>query len=309
MKYTWITIGIVVALLGGWLITRSQEGAQAYCQSDGKLGSQKPIQSHRSYCVKSNASATKYEPNKAATYSFSLVDDQGSTLKDFETVHEKIMHVIVVRKDLANFQHIHPEYNESTGEFTLANLILPTDGPYRVFADFTPKTSQMGSDGQKLPVTLSEDVSVGDTSKYTAQSLGNAESIKTVNGYNVSLTTSPQPFTAGSEVKLSYSIQKDGKPVTNLEKYLGALGHTVIIKEGTLDFLHTHALSESTENQTGTVDFMATFPSPGKYKAFTQAQHSGQVFTVDFIVDVAQGAAETTSPSMDGMEDMPGMTH
>ena len=60
-------------------------------------------------------------------------------------VHEKIMHFIVIRKDLANFQHVHPDFNSSTGEFTLSNLTLPSDGEYRLFADFTPTASQMNA--------------------------------------------------------------------------------------------------------------------------------------------------------------------
>lgn len=308
-----IAIFVILVIAGAVLLANARRGSQntadgQYCGSDGKLTATKPVQSHRSYCIESSGNKT-FGVNAPSAYTFSIIDDQGNVLKDYETVHEKDMHVIVTRKDLAEFQHVHPTYNASTGEFTLSDLAFPSDGPYRIFADFTPKDSQMDPNGTKLPVTISEDVTAGGLAKYQAKALGAAETSKTIEGYQVALKTDPTAITSGTETKLSFAISKDGKPVTDLEKYLGALGHSVILKENTLDFLHTHALSESTENQTGTVDFMATFPTPGKYKAFGQFQQDGKVFTADFIIDVAEGSGEATSPEMEGTEDMPGMSH
>lgn len=308
-----IAIFIILVIAGGVLLANARRGSQSstggqYCGSDGKLITTKPVQSHRSYCIKSMSDKT-FGVNIPSAYTFSIIDDQGNALKEYETVHEKDMHVIVTRKDLAEFQHVHPNYNAATGEFTLADLTFPTDGPYRIFADFTPKDSQMDPNGDKLPVTISEDVTVGDLAKYQAKALGAAETSKTIEGYQVSLKTDSASIVSAAETKLSFVIIKDGQPVTNLDKYLGALGHSVILKENTLDFLHTHALSESTENQTGTVDFMATFPTPGKYKAFGQFQQNDKVFTADFIIDAAQGSDEAVSPEMEGIEDMPGMAH
>ncbi len=299
MRYTSIIIGIVIVLLGGWLLTRSQGNTGAYCQSNAQLGSKKPIQSHRSYCLKTDASTKTFAPNSASSYTFSLIDDQGKTLKDFETVHEKIMHVIVVRKDLAHFQHVHPEYNQATGDFTLKNLTLPTDGPYRIFADFTPASSQMGAEGMKLPVTLSKDVWVGNVAQYTTQAMGEPENMKTFDGYTVTLSSTSNPIISGAKSELSFAVAKAGKPVTNLEQYLGALGHSVILSEGDLDFIHAHALSESTANQGGTVTFATTFPKAGKYKAFTQFQHSGKVITSDFVLEVAEGERPIDAPAVD----------
>ncbi len=310
MKQTWILIILgAIIIIGGFVFFKGQRSGGQYCQSDGTLGTTKPVQSHRGYCLKSNSQGASYTPGQAATYSYSVVDDQGNTLKDFDTVHEKIMHLIVVRKDLQQFQHVHPDFNRTTGEFTLADLTFATDGPYRLFADFTPTSSQMGPDGMKLPITLNEDVTVGTLANHQAQPLGSAENRKAVADYTVNLTASPTPLTSGTESMVSFTISQNGRPVINLEKYLGALGHSVILKEGTLDFLHAHALSETVENQTGRIDFMAAFPTPGKYKAFTQFQHQGKVTTADFVVEVGQGTAGSSDADMEGMGDMPGMNH
>ena len=95
-----------------------------YCSPDGTLSSAMPIQSHRSYCIKSNSKDISFAANTPSSYSFRIVDDQGNTTKDFEITHTKQMHVIVVRKDLGFFQHVHPAFDAATGMFTLSALLF-----------------------------------------------------------------------------------------------------------------------------------------------------------------------------------------
>src|SRR5215207_600790 len=102
-----------------------------YCSPDGKLTKNKSVQSHRSFCLKAIEGASQFLPGTPTAYVFEVIDDKGNVVKDFEITHTKIMHVIVVRRDLGQFQHIHPEYDPASGEFTLSNLILPTAGEYR----------------------------------------------------------------------------------------------------------------------------------------------------------------------------------
>jgi hypothetical protein len=221
---------VVILIAGGWYFSR--QPAPSFSS----------IQSHRSFTVQSDASGKDYQPKTPASYTFSIVDDQGARVRDFATVHEKIMHVIVVRKDLAEFQHVHPDFNKATGQFTLANLTFPSDGPYRIFPDFTPASAPMGPDGRPLGVTLNEDVNVGNLANYTAQPVADSQLTKTFQNYQVDLIVTPTPIAAGQSTTLTFAINQNGKPVTNLEKYLGALGHTVVLREGDLEFLHTQPL-------------------------------------------------------------------
>lgn len=261
-----------------------------------------PIQNRRSFTLRSDASGKNYQPEQPVLYTFSLVDDQGNTAKDFVTVHEKIMHVIVVRKDLQDFQHVHPEFNQVTGKFTLANLSFSSDGPYRIFADFTPMSAQRGPDGQPLTVTIHEDVNVGTLANYKPQPLVESNRTQEFEGYQVELETNPALITAQASTTVSFTIRQNSKPVTDLEKYLGALGHSVVLREGDLEFIHTHALRDDVSRQNGTVDFQVVFPQPGKYKIFAQFQHQGDVFTTSFVVSV-EAVAGTN------MMDMPAMDH
>ena len=298
-----VAVAIVAAL--GWYATRQststpQSTATPLSETDQfgeDLTTSPVVQSHRSYTLKSDAASKNFQPKQSIAYTFSIIDDQGNTVKDFATVHEKVMHLIVVRKDLQEFQHMHPDFNKQTGQFTLADLTFPSDGAYRIFPDFTPSSTQQGPDGMPLGVTLHEDVNVGNLTNYKPQSLTDTQLSKTFQGYQVQLTPAPTPVVANTSTTLTFVINQNSKPVTNLEKYLGALGHTVVLREGDLEFLHTHALDENVANQTGKVDFSVTFPAAAKYKIFSQFQHQGKILTTDFILtaeSVATGTSQQT---------------
>src|SRR5262245_55067594 len=102
-------------------------GQALYCVEDGMLSATMTIQSSRSYCFRPESTEI-FAADTPAVFAFSIVDDEGNTVKNFETVHEKILHLIVVRKDLAFFQHLHPTFDASTGIFTVPDFTLPTTG-------------------------------------------------------------------------------------------------------------------------------------------------------------------------------------
>lgn len=239
-------------------------------------------------------SPEKIEPGESVGISYKVQNDLGETLKDFEVVHEKIMHFILVRKDLQHFQHLHPSYDESTGEFTI-DITFPEAGPYRLFPDFTP-----GADNpQQLPVTLSYDLEVGDMSTYDSNELTvNTEPVDYSDEYEVAYNFNQLNVKAQKPVKYILSIQRTSQIVENLEPYLGAMGHSVILREDTLDFIHAHA--ESTESTVGSISFETTFPEPGKYKIFSQFQHEGIVMTSEYVIEVrAADQTNGTDSSMD----------
>ena len=259
---------------------------------------QKIVQSHRSYKIELISDTANIKPDQKIIIKYKIKNDKGEILKNYETVHEKIMHFIIVRKDLQYFQHLHPDFNKSVGEFSV-EITFPQDGQYRLFPDFTP-----GQDNpQKLPVTVYHDVDVGNSSKYYAQSVvPDREQVKTYGDYEIT-TTFPKDAKKQTEIMYSLNIAKNGKSVTNLENYLGALGHSVILKEGTLDFIHTHALGLKGNTQRGhgvksehgstgdiargpKVSFATTFPQAGIYKIFTQFQHEGKVQIADYVIEV-----------------------
>ncbi len=246
--------------------------------------------SHRSYEIEVVSSVNNIKPNQQVEIVYKIKDNQGNIVKDFEVMNEKIMHFIIIRKDLQYFQHIHPEFDKTTGEFSIA-VTFAADGEYRMFADFMPSTSrmEMESDSERLPVTVYKDVNVGNLENYKLKPLGSTDHTKTFNGYTITIIPSSEPLLSQKDFGFTFEIKKDGKLVTNLEKYLGALGHTVVIREGDLQFIHAHPTQNPDAQQIGKVTFMITFPKAGNYKLFSQFQHEGKIITSDFLVNVSKG--------------------
>lgn len=274
-------------------------GGYYFLSSRNTPSTDKPVaQSHRSYEIEVTSQSSSIDPKKPTTFRYKIKNDKGEILKNYEIAHEKIMHFILIRKDLQNFQHLHPEFNQSTGEFTVA-ITFPDDGSYRLFPDFTPTDDNP----QKLPVTVYHDINVGDSSKYYAQSVvPDTENRKKYDPYQITFNI-PKDVKAQQEFAYTVSVEKNGQPVTNLETYLGALGHSVILREGTLDFIHAHAeemnmgngqemmmnhslAMENTSGMGPNINFSTAFPEPGVYKIFTQFQHEGKVQTIDYAIKV-----------------------
>lgn len=249
---------------------------------------------HPGHCISSNVATLQLQPDTSNKYQFAILDANSQPIKNFDTVHEKKMHVIVVRKDLTDFQHIHPTLDQKTGVWTLDQLSLQNNGPYRIFADFTPSDAKADSTGTKTPVTIYEDILVGDQSKYQAQKIGDTTGNKTFGDYHVLLQTKPMVMSANTQTTLEYLFLDTklvgNQAVTDLEPYLGAMGHAIVLSEN-LDFIHAHAMDDPALNKRGIVNFMFTPTKEGKYKVFAQFKRRGQVFTTDFVLPVYKDLA------------------
>ena len=69
-----------------------------------------------------------------------------------------------------------------------------------------------------------------------------------------------------------------------LERYLGAYGHLVALREGDLGYLHVHPVATPTGD---TVTFWVTAPGPGRYRMYLDFQVAGVVRTAEFTVTVS----------------------
>jgi len=156
-----------------------------------------------------------------------------------------------------------------------------------------------------------------------------ADKPKTIDGFTVALDTEGK-VNAGGKAHMSFNITKDGKPVTTLRPYLGAMGHLVIISQDGTQFVHAHpheggehgagghdahgghgaggadakkddhgghgGAAPKAAVQTGgpKVDFEAHFKEPGTYKAWGQfnvgTTEKERVLTVPFTFTVEKGA-------------------
>jgi hypothetical protein len=217
---------------------------------------------------------------------FQVVDADGKSVTDYEVEHEKRMHLIVARRDMAGFQHLHPKLG-SDGTWS-APVRLAEPGSYRVFADFK-------RDGQNE--TLAADLGVDGRVDWRALPVAKS-SATTTGGYEADLDA--EPSRAGEEAELRFTVHRDGKPV-EVEPYLGAGGHLVALREGDLAYLHVHPTEggqtgggghgdgHSTGGEGGeAVGFATEFPTPGRYRLFLQFKHDGRVRTAAFTRTVSR---------------------
>ncbi|HEX6389547.1 MAG TPA: hypothetical protein VFZ89_08870 [Solirubrobacteraceae bacterium] len=197
---------------------------------------------------------------------FRIVDDHGETIRDFEVEHEKRLHLIIARRDLTAFQHLHPRQRPD-GSWTTP-VRIDDAGSYRVFADFVREGTAE---------TLAGDLRVDGPADLRA--IPEPRPTASDAGYDVRLdAATARP---GKAAELEFTVTKDGKPVA-VQPYLGARGHLVALRDGDLAYLHVHP-----EEHGHGIAFGATFPTSGRYRLFLQFKHNDRVRTVAFTKDVA----------------------
>jgi hypothetical protein len=228
------------------------------------------------------------EAGKPTELALSITDQKlGNPIKEFELVHDKLMHLIIVAEDLSYFAHIHPTMIAGANDYSTFSIshTFPESGKYKLWVDFKPKGGNQMLSALKFnvagqPIHTPEEL-VYDK-KYTKRTLDGQ--------YQISLKI-PDKIVAENDVDISFNISdSSGIPVTNLEPLMAAGGHSVIISSDLREFLHVHPAEEVDANWRGgpNISFKTSFPKPGLYKTWGQFQHQGRVITAaGFILRVA----------------------
>ncbi|MGC9535815.1 hypothetical protein [Streptomyces sp. UG1] len=231
---------------------------------------------------------------KRSELSFVIRDSGGRAVTAFQREHEKELHLIVTSRDLVTYRHLHPT-RAADGTWSIP-VELPRAGGYRVFADFTPAKKDAES------LTLGADLAASGS--YAPQKLPAPNATAEVHGYEVSLDGG---LRAGKESELKLKVARDGRPVTNLQPYLGAYGHLVALRSGDLAYLHVHPNGQPGDGRTKPgpqISFSATAPSNGTYRLFLDFKHEGEVHTAAFTVRAGATGAGVEAPAHDdGGED------
>lgn len=203
-----------------------------------------------------------------------IVNNDGKPLDKFEITHEKLLHLMIISKDLSYFNHVHPEY-KGNGLFVISNE-FPAGGQYKLIADFKPD----GGDS----MSKMEWIDVNGKGKSPAPVAVDETLVKTVDGTRVTL--SMDAAEANKELTLKFTLAEEGsnQPVTDLEPYLGAIGHVVVLSEDGERYLHVHAIEGQGSGPEAL--FETEFPKSGVYKIWGQFQRDNQVITVPFVIKV-----------------------
>ncbi|SFP51972.1 hypothetical protein SAMN05660464_3410 [Geodermatophilus dictyosporus] len=202
----------------------------------------------------------------AVPLSFRLLGPDGTPVTAYDTVHEQDLHLVVVRRDLSGYQHLHPGLAPD-GTWTTAVALQP--GSWRVLADATPTALGHG-------LVLGADLAVGGTSEPVP--LPAPSPTAEVDGYTV---TVEGDLVAGQESEVVLRVARDGVPVTDLQPYLGARGHLVALRAGDLGYLHVHPTGASGRE----VRFAVRVPAAGAHRLFLDFRHGDVVRTAAVTVD------------------------
>ena len=145
----------------------------------------------------------------------------------------------------------------------------------------------------------------GDLAGDSATLVPDASPTSTVDGLRAGVSYDPPTFVAGLYGHISFRLTDavSGQLVTDLQTYLGAFGHTLIMSEDMADYVHSHPLDilampdddggppqflippgADLEKLRGGPDvtFEGLMPKPGRYRAWTQFRRHDRVYTFAF---------------------------
>jgi hypothetical protein len=206
--------------------------------------------------------------------------DTGQPVTEFDTVHTKQIHFMVVSADLKHFAHEHPVAG-SDGKFTL-DYTFPTGGEYHLFADVAPHGA--GSQILMQPLRVSGVVPANTGGSKFTPSLAD-----TVDGVKVALAVDPAKFPVGHSLTIAFTLKDAAAntPITDLEPYLGAMAHLMLIQQDGATFVHSHPdETDAANGHNSAITFLARFPKPGFYRGWLQFQRGGKVETAAFTWEV-----------------------
>lgn len=166
--------------------------------------------------------------------------------------------------------------------------MLPRAGFYKVFSDFLPA----GGAPQVIGRSIATRGFGGDLASTAARLVPDRTLAKAVAGMSLALQLPADGLVAGRDEKFVYRLTdgSNGAPIRDLEPYLAAWGHSLIVSEDTLSVVHAHPIELLPEGVTSgggpTLTFTGLLPKAGRYRIWTQIKRRGEVYTVPFTVAV-----------------------
>jgi hypothetical protein len=242
--------------------------------------------------------------------------------------HGHLMHLFLIRTpQMDRFYHLHPAPDK--GGVFLEDLPPVAAGHYQVFADIVrisgfPDTLSAQID---IPETAGKRLAGDDSTASAAPISSEAKDPQASlmsslpDGTRMIWERAPGPLPANQLLWFKFRLEDaNGKPVANLEPYMGMAGHAEFVRSDLSVFAHVHPdgsvpmaaveLADATlaknsalpasSNPTTTemnmpgmamgpigpeVSFPYGFPKPGLYRIFVQVKYNGRVETGVFDVE------------------------
>jgi Cu+-exporting ATPase len=229
-------------------------------------------------------------PGEPVTLTVRVRDaETGEPVDDLVRTHQVWMHMIVTRADLGTFAHLHPEPTGADGELTVT-AVFPTAGRFTLHTEFRRQ-------GQMADVLDTHEVTVAGTAPQPAAVP--ATDVRSHAGDGVRVTLDGAAY-LGDTSDFALRVETaSGEPVDDLQPYLGAAGHVVVMRADGATFAHRHAETFDDRGRPvfalpGTtfgpdLDLHVRFDRPGAYRLWAQLRlGDGTIVTAPFVVHVPQ---------------------
>jgi len=199
-------------------------------------------------------------------------------VSSFATIHERLLHLFIIDRQLDFFRHVHPE-QVSDGVFELRENI--PSGQFMVIADFLPLSGRP----QMLQHAIVTPGYRGTLFPEAPNLTPDGSSEKEDHGVRVRLDATT--LKAGKEATLKFTLTdaRSNTPVSDLEPFLGAPGHVLLVNANLTESNHVHPEEPATHGPV--ITFQPMMPAAGVYKLWLQFQRRGAISTVPFVLSVA----------------------
>ncbi len=269
---------IAAAIFGAQQFSAAIQGAQAASDA-ATTGFGRPHANMAVHTAPGTAQA-----GQPITLTIDLSDGAtGLPIDDLVPHHEALLHLVVVSADGAFYAHVHPP-RVGPGRYAIA-LTPDRPGRFSAYAEIQRQDS-----GAQL-IVRDFDVggaAVGPPARF--QGLGS----RSIDGLDVNVASSLAPPKAGRQATLTFSFSQGGRPVADLQPWLGMGGHLIARSADGAIFAHVHAagpMAPSAAMATSVsygpdISFVYTFPQPGRYQVWGQFRRAGTIVTVPLEVVV-----------------------
>jgi hypothetical protein len=211
---------------------------------------------------------------------FRILGPDGSPTLEYATLQTVPLHMYVVREDLAVYQHVHPELD---GDTWRAGIDVFDGGVYRVYTEFIPAERTGAVHPHLLSVRF---IIPGDTRPYQVPA---PQATIKIYGFTVRRLDGTARLPGATPAVLKFEVlDPDGRPVTNLEPYLGAYAHLSAFDVLTQAMTHMHPLArpDGLPPADGILTFHANWTTLGEQRVFLQFKIAGRVLQAPFTVIV-----------------------
>ena len=152
----------------------------------------------------------------------------------FATIHDRLLHLFIIDRSLEYFAHVHPE-PAGEGVFEIGHPLPP--GVYMLIADFLPLTGPTQT-VQRAIVTPGYRGPVFPPPLHLRSDCGDRQDRRRACGCASSRPGSRQGGKA--VVRFTLADASTGAPVTDLEPFLGAPGHMLVVNADLTEAIHAH---------------------------------------------------------------------